>query len=226
MTVSAEQDSLYARSNFPKYAPKFVPHAPEAFKAFGEFNKAAMQEGALGAKLKEIIAIASAHATGCPYCIDLHVAAGRKLQATKEEVVEAIGVSALVKGGSALYHGINALNAYEESPADDLYARENLTKLEALEAVNEELYTAFVSFGREVLTPRSLGAKDKALVAVAIAHIEGCAYSIEYYTKLAKSEGASLAELAETIVVAGALKAGSAMAHRVNAYIAYERAGE
>lgn len=224
MTQETGQDTLYARSNFSKYAGKFVPHAPEAFKAFGEFNKAAMQEGALSAKLKEIIAIASAHATGCPYCIDLHVVAGRKLQATKEEVVEAVAVSALVKGGSAWYHGINALQAFEDERGDDLYPASNLDKQESLEAVNEELYTAFAAFGREVLTARTLGAKEKAIIAVAISHVVADAYSIEHYTRLARSEGASLAEVAETIVVAGALKAGSAMAHRVNAYIAYTRA--
>ncbi|GAA3400211.1 carboxymuconolactone decarboxylase family protein [Paenibacillus hodogayensis] len=222
--MTTPNDSLYARSYYTKYAAKFVPFAPDTFKAFSEFNKLALQDGSLSGKFKELIAIAAGHATGCPYCIDIHVTTGRKLQLRQEEIFEAIAVSALVKGFSAFFHGLNTLNALAENPDDELYRRSSLSRLDQFEEINEPLYTAIQEFRRQVLTGSSLVTrKEKAVIAVAIAHITGDAYSIEHFTGLAKEEGATLAELAETILVAAALKAGSALAHRVNAYHAYTR---
>ena len=57
--------------------------------------------------------MAAAHATGCPYCIDLHVQQAKKKEASKEEMAEAIMVATALKAGSALAHGVNALNAYD-----------------------------------------------------------------------------------------------------------------
>lgn len=224
--MSTTNDSLYLRSNYSKYAAKFFPYAPETFKAFSEFNKLALQDGALSTKFKELIAIAVAHATGCPYCIDIHVAAGNKLRLTQEEIFEGIAVSALVKGYSAFYHGIHALNALKENREDELYSRSNLQGIEQFEDINEQLYTSVLEFRKQVLEGNRVTRREKAIIAVAIAHITGCAYSIEDFTILAKQEGATIEELAETILVATALKAGSALAHRVNAYQAYVREEE
>ncbi|MCU6794491.1 carboxymuconolactone decarboxylase family protein [Paenibacillus sp. WQ 127069] len=224
--MSISNESLYLRSNYAKYAAKFVPFAPETFKAFSEFNKLALQDGALSGKFKELIAIAVAHATGCPYCIDIHVTTGHKLQLTKEEIFEAIAVSALVKGYSAFYHGVNALNALRDDRDDELYSRSNLTGIEQFEPINEQLYTSVLEFRRNVLAGQVVSSLEKALIAVAIAHITGCAYSIEDFTVLAQQEGAAIEEIAETILVATALKAGSALAHRVNAYSAFIREDE
>ena len=55
-----------------------------------------------------------AHTTGCPYCIDIHTKSAKKAKVTKEEVAEAILVATLLKAGSAMSHGVNALNAYDE----------------------------------------------------------------------------------------------------------------
>ncbi|WP_324255105.1 carboxymuconolactone decarboxylase family protein [Bacillus sp. LBG-1-113] len=65
-------------------------------------------------KEKELIAIAVAHTTGCPYCIDIHTKAAKKVKATREEVAESIMVATALKAGSALSHGVNALVAYDE----------------------------------------------------------------------------------------------------------------
>ena len=77
-------------------------------------DAAAMQEGALTTKEKEIIAVAIAHVTGCPYCIEIHTGNAKKMNVTKEEIAESIFVATTLKAGSAYAHGINALNAYDE----------------------------------------------------------------------------------------------------------------
>lgn len=74
-----------------------------------------MKAGELSVKEKELIAIAVAHTTGCPYCIDIHTKGAKKAKATKEEVAESIMVAAALKAGSALAHGVNALIAFDDS---------------------------------------------------------------------------------------------------------------
>jgi AhpD family alkylhydroperoxidase len=64
-------------------------------------------------KEKELIAVAVAHTTGCPYCIDIHSKAAKKVGVTKEELAESILVATALKAGSALAHSVNALIAYD-----------------------------------------------------------------------------------------------------------------
>ena len=71
-----------------------------------------MKESILSVKEKELIAVAVAHTTGCPYCIDIHTKGAKGANATKEEIAESIMVATALKAGSALAHSVNALNAY------------------------------------------------------------------------------------------------------------------
>ena len=64
-------DALYTRSNL-KHLNKMSDYAPEQWQAYQNFSATAMKEGKLSAKFKEIIAVAVAHATQCPYCIEAH----------------------------------------------------------------------------------------------------------------------------------------------------------
>jgi AhpD family alkylhydroperoxidase len=95
-------NSFYAKTNT-RHFNKLKELAPEQEQAFTEFNDAVFQEGALSKKEKEIIAVAVAHATQCPYCIDVHTKNAVKAGATNNELSEAILVtSALLAGGSML----------------------------------------------------------------------------------------------------------------------------
>ena len=62
--------------------------APEAEDAFRAFSQKVFADGALPAKTKQLIAVAVAHVTQCPYCIKGHAKAARRLGATPEEVME------------------------------------------------------------------------------------------------------------------------------------------
>src|SRR6266513_2229392 len=63
--------------------------APEVMKAFWAFDKAAVAEGAIPVKYKELIAVAVALTTQCPYCINIHSGNARKVGATDAELTEA-----------------------------------------------------------------------------------------------------------------------------------------
>lgn len=83
--------------------------APEAMQAFRAFDKAALAEGAIPAKYKELIAVAVAHTTQCPYCIDIHATNARKAGASDEELVEAALVAAALRAGAAVTHATHML---------------------------------------------------------------------------------------------------------------------
>jgi AhpD family alkylhydroperoxidase len=87
-----------------------APGSAEAFKAF---SQSVFADGALPAKTKQLIAVAVAHATQCPYCIRGHTLAARRRGATAEEIMEAIWVAAEMRAGAAFAHSTIALDALQ-----------------------------------------------------------------------------------------------------------------
>jgi AhpD family alkylhydroperoxidase len=85
--------------------------APEVMKAFWAFDKAAVAGGAIPVKYKELIAIAVAVTTQCPYCIGIHTGNARQAGATDTEIVEATMVAAALRAGGAVTHATHALTA-------------------------------------------------------------------------------------------------------------------
>ncbi len=216
-----KNDTLYKKSYFARLG-EFKDLAPDAFKSFLNFDKQALADGELSVKLKELIAIAVAHTTGCPYCIDIHVKQAKAQDVSKEEMAEAIMVATALKAGSAFAHGVNALNAYDNSTDDELYKASYFNRLQEFSKLNGDIFKSFIQFDTQSLKAGALSVKEKELIAVAIAHTTGCPYCITIHTKAAKKNGVTKEELAEAIMVATALKAGSALAHGVNALNAYD----
>jgi len=84
-------------------------NAPEGMKAFWAFDKAAMAAGAIPSKYKELMAIAVAFTTQCPYCIEIHSGRAREAGASENEIAEAVLVAAALRAGAAITHGTHAL---------------------------------------------------------------------------------------------------------------------
>ncbi|MGC8523288.1 MAG: carboxymuconolactone decarboxylase family protein [Acidibrevibacterium sp.] len=93
--------------------------APAAEAAFNAFGKAVFAEGALPAKTKQIIAVAIAHVTQCPYCIKGHTKAALRAGATGEELMEAIWVAAEMRAGGAYAHAALMIDALAEDEKND-----------------------------------------------------------------------------------------------------------
>lgn len=94
---------MYTKNNLGKLK-KMDSLAPEVMKAFWAFDKAAVADGAIPVKYKELIAVAVALTTQCPYCIDIHGANARRAGATDAELVEAAMVAASLRAGGAITH--------------------------------------------------------------------------------------------------------------------------
>ena len=99
---------MYEMSNLKKF-PKLGELAPEAFKAFVAFDKAAVAEGAIPVKYKELMAVAVALTTQCPYCIEIHSKKAKKAGASEQELAETALVAAALRAGGAMTHGTHAL---------------------------------------------------------------------------------------------------------------------
>ena len=83
--------------------------APETERAFREFSRQVFADGALPARTKEIIAVAIAHVTQCPWCIRGHTRAALRQGVTEREIMEAIWVAAEMRAGAAFAHSALAL---------------------------------------------------------------------------------------------------------------------
>lgn len=84
--------------------------APDTMKAWREFSKQAFAEGELPAVTKQLIAVAVAHTTQCPYCIRGHTKEALRQGATEEQIMEAIWVAAEMRSGGAYAHSAIALD--------------------------------------------------------------------------------------------------------------------
>lgn len=88
--------------------------APDIHQAFTDFSKQVFAEGALPEKTKQLIAVAVAHVTQCPYCIAGHTKVAHRKGATDEEIMEAIWVAAEMRAGGAFAHSTLALHTLDE----------------------------------------------------------------------------------------------------------------
>ena len=149
--------------------------APEQFQAFyQEFNEAVFQEGALTIKEKEIIAVAIAHVTECPYCIDHHTKKAKSAGVTLEELVEAVFVVAGVEAGGVVTHSTHIKNANNPEAEDNLYARSNLKHLGFLRRNGEVGFKGYSKFNAAAVKEGKVSAKFKEIIAVAVAHATQC----------------------------------------------------
>ncbi len=88
--------------------------APELDDAFRELSKRVFADGALPAKTKQLIAVAVAHVTQCPYCIRGHTQGALRHGASEQEIMEAIWVAAEMRAGAAFAHSAIAIAATRE----------------------------------------------------------------------------------------------------------------
>jgi AhpD family alkylhydroperoxidase len=90
---------------------------PETWAGFVALHQHAVGDGALPAKVKELMALAIAVVKHCDGCIAYHAKAAARRGATEDEVAEALGVALLMDGGTASVYAPRAWSAYREFAA-------------------------------------------------------------------------------------------------------------
>lgn len=108
----------YHDSDDMKRLAEFKQLAPSQFSAFVEFDKiVGLDNGAIPRKYRELIAIAVACTTQCPYCLDVHTRAAKRAGASREEVAEASLLAAALRAGAAVTHGALTMKLFDQAPA-------------------------------------------------------------------------------------------------------------
>ena len=83
--------------------------APGPAETFRAFSRSVFAEGAISVKMKQLIAVAVAHVTQCPYCIKGHTKAALRHGASEQELMEAIWIAAEMRAGGAYAHSALAI---------------------------------------------------------------------------------------------------------------------
>jgi AhpD family alkylhydroperoxidase len=108
--------SHYHDPDDPKLLRELKTLAPDEFKGFVALDSIVGRDGgAIPRKYRELIAIAVACTTQCPYCLDVHTRNAKKAGATREEVAEVAFLSAALRAGAAVTHGTLALKLFDQA---------------------------------------------------------------------------------------------------------------
>jgi AhpD family alkylhydroperoxidase len=99
---------MYDMQNLKKFK-KLGELAPAAFQGFVAFDESAFKEGAIPLKYKELMAVAVALTTQCPYCIEIHAKKAKRAGASEQELAETTLVAAALRAGGAMTHGTHTL---------------------------------------------------------------------------------------------------------------------
>lgn len=101
------------------YLGKMRKEIPDVMSGFSALAQASLKDGALSQKTKEMIALAIGIASHCDGCIGFHVKALVRLGITREELLEVLGITTYMGGGSNLMYAADALRAFEEFSQND-----------------------------------------------------------------------------------------------------------
>jgi AhpD family alkylhydroperoxidase len=106
--------SHYHETDDLKLLPELKKLAPDEFKGFVALDSIVGKEGgAIPRKYRELMALAVACTTQCPYCLDVHTKAAKRAGATREEVAETVFIAAALRAGAAVTHGTLALKLFD-----------------------------------------------------------------------------------------------------------------
>ena len=102
-------ETYYDPADLAKFG-RVSEHAPDLGRRFFDWYGAVFADGALTAREKALIALGVAHAVQCPYCIEAYTKDCLEKGCDLEQLTEALHVSAAIKGGAALVHGVQMRN--------------------------------------------------------------------------------------------------------------------
>jgi len=113
-----DTEAVYHTST-PALAARRRELASAIHRAFEEFGRAVFADGALDRKTKQLIAVAVAHVTQCPYCIQGHTKLASREGANAQQIMESIWVAAEMRAGGAFAHSTLALHALAAEESAD-----------------------------------------------------------------------------------------------------------
>ena len=108
--------SYYDVADFAKFNGDGVgSYASDKWQNFLTYYGSVFQDGALSAREKALMALSVAVALQCPYCIDAFSNSCLQKGCDGDQILEAFHVAAAIRSGAALAHGVQVLDAIEDS---------------------------------------------------------------------------------------------------------------
>jgi AhpD family alkylhydroperoxidase len=103
-------ESYYSKDSVKNFQ-KLLETNQELFTSFLTFNQKVFEEGVLSVKIKELVAVACAHITRCPYCIEGHTKKAKQAGATDAEIAEVVFVAVAMNAGASFAHSCISMEA-------------------------------------------------------------------------------------------------------------------
>src|SRR5699024_7898226 len=128
----------------------------------------------LSPKLKQLIIIAVAHTTGCPYYVKLHVNHAENKVVSKEEAVKVIKLTAALKAGADIAHGVVSLNVFSKVDQGRVYRSVYFHKLQAFSSLSKVASKAFTNSSLRLRKQGYFKAKEKGPFESSVAGPSGC----------------------------------------------------
>lgn len=216
----------YQSSDDRAYAKELRVGAPEEFKAYRNFADTAVgkKDGALAPRWREVIAIAVALTTQCAYCLETHTGKAKALGVSPQELAEIVYITAALRAGAGAAHGMMAMKLFDRAgnsvsasaPGEThYYESSDRAYAKQLRQAAPEEFAAYRVFSDTAVGRKNgvIEPKYRELIAIAVALTTQCVYCLESHTAKAKDLGVTKEELAETVYVVAALRAGAAAAH-------------
>ncbi len=122
-------------------------------------------------------------------------------------------VTATSEDNNFLYCGLNLTRMNKNR--DHYYHADDLKKFTDIGKFGKDLADKFFSYYGAVFADGALTAREKSLIALAVAHTVQCPYCIDAYTTDATEKGYSEDQMMEAVHVAAAIRSGSSLVHGV-----------
>ncbi|HET8838530.1 MAG TPA: carboxymuconolactone decarboxylase family protein, partial [Flavobacteriaceae bacterium] len=163
----------------PETAKKRAALAPEVAKDFRNFIKAVLKAGALDEKTKQLIAVAAAHVTQCPYSIQEHTRIAKQKGASNEELMEAIWIAAAGRASGSYQFAAIAVQEMEiidgtseiTNEEKELHPQNTIEMARKKAGLAPSIVESWRPFVTAVFKAGAIDAKTKQLIALAVSHI-------------------------------------------------------
>jgi len=212
-------DSIYKNNIGPEMG-KFKETNPEMLESWIAYHDSVFAGAALSVKEKQLIAVAVAHITSCPYCIRSRVTASLKAGATDKEIVEVIYVAMRLAMGAPYAFSSIAFEAWDHLEQKANLAEGHFFKKNIMHEINTfkeqsgDIKEPFEAFHEKTFEDGALTKKFKrGIVALACALVTKCPYCIRSCVRDGKADGVTSKQIAETVNVAMVMTAGACWAH-------------
>ena len=193
---------------------------PDLYDSWMAYHDSVFVDGALSAKEKQLIAVAVAHITACPYCIRSRVRASKKEGASDQEIVESIYVGLRLNMGGPFAFSSLAFEAWDTLESGipltegHFFKKDIAKEIASFRECSGDISPHFMELHKKIFADGALSKKMKrGIIGLACAHATKCPYCIRGTVKDAHTDGVTAEQMAEAINVAMVMTAGSCYAH-------------